>query len=282
MNSLNTPAEIVEANIKAGKKKAELPLIRMALLGILAGAIIALGGSASSVAAHNMENVGIARLLTAVVFPVGLMMIVLTGGELFTGNCMITMAVLDGQTTTMKKVRNLVIVYFANLVGALVIDLLVFASGQLNYSEGGLGAYSIKVAIGKMDMLFVEGVASGILCNILVCTAILMASAANDVTGKIWAMFFPIFAFVIGGFEHSIANMFYIPIGMFAASNPAYVAKAAELYGITEQQCSQMTIGQSLHNFVPVTIGNIIGGVFFVSVMYYLVHRKQWDKTSEI
>lgn len=277
MKQIQTPAEIIEANIESGKGKAELPVIRMILLGLMAGGIIALGGSASSVAAHDIGSVGVARLLTALVFPVGLMMIVLAGGELFTGNCMITMAVLDGQTTLRKKIRNLVVVYISNFIGAIVIDLLVFASGQLDYSNGGLGAYSIQVALGKIDITFIEGIASGILCNILVCTAILMASAAVEVAGKIWAIFFPIFAFVIAGFEHSIANMFYIPIGIMAATNPAYVAKAEELYGITAEQAAGITMGQSLHNFVPVTIGNIIGGVFFVSVTYYLVHRKKWD-----
>lgn len=277
LKQIQTPAEIIVANIESGKGKAELPMIRMILLGLMAGGIIALGGSASSVAAHDIGSVGVARLLTAVVFPVGLMMIVLAGGELFTGNCMITMAVLDGKTTLRKKIRNLAVVYVSNFVGALVIDVLVFASGQLNYSDGGLGAYSIKVALGKIDMTFVEGIASGILCNILVCTAILMASAAVEVAGKIWAIFFPIFAFVIAGFEHSIANMFYIPIGMMAATNPVYTAKAQELYGISAEQAAGITIGQSLHNFVPVTIGNIIGGVFFVSITYYLVHRKKWD-----
>lgn len=277
MKQIQTPAEIIEANIESGKGKAELPVIRMILLGLMAGGIIALGGSASSVAAHDIGSVGVARLLTALVFPVGLMMIVLAGGELFTGNCMITMAVLDGQTTLNKKIRNLVVVYISNFIGAFVIDLLVFASGQLDYSNGGLGAYSIQVALGKIDITFIEGIASGILCNILVCTAILMASAAVEVAGKIWAIFFPIFAFVIAGFEHSIANMFYIPIGIMAATNPAYVAKAEELYGITAEQAAGITMGQSLHNFVPVTIGNIIGGVFFVSVTYYLVHRKKWD-----
>lgn len=276
MKQIQTPAEIIEANIESGKGKAELPVIRMILLGLMAGGIIALGGSASSVAAHDIGSVGVARLLTAVVFPVGLMMIVLAGGELFTGNCMITMAVLDGRTTLNKKIRNLVVVYISNFIGAFVIDLLVFASGQLDYSNGGLGAYSIQVALGKIDITFIEGIASGILCNILVCTAILMASAAVEVAGKIWAIFFPIFAFVIAGFEHSIANMFYIPIGIMAATNPAYVAKAEELYGITAEQAAGITMGQSLHNFVPVTIGNIIGGVFFVSVTYYLVHRKKW------
>lgn len=277
IKQIQTPAEIIVANIESGKGKAELPIIKMILLGLMAGGIIALGGSASSVAAHDIGSVGVARLLTAVVFPVGLMMIVLAGGELFTGNCMITMAVLDGKTTLRKKIRNLAVVYVSNFVGALVIDVLVFASGQLNYSDGGLGAYSIKVALGKIDMTFVEGIASGILCNILVCTAILMASAAVEVAGKIWAIFFPIFAFVIAGFEHSIANMFYIPIGMMAATNPVYTAKAQELYGISAEQAAGITIGQSLHNFVPVTIGNIIGGVFFVSITYYLVHRKKWD-----
>ena len=188
------------------------------------------------------------------------------------------MAVLDKKTSIGKMITNLVVVYCSNLAGALIIDCLVFFSGELNYSGGGLGAYTIKVALAKVAISPLAAVTSGILCNMLVCLAILMAGAAKDVAGKILAVFFPIWAFVIGGFEHCVANMFYIPAGILAASKPEYVAKAEELYGITAQQCAGLTAVNSLNNFIPVTIGNIIGGAVFIGVMYYFIYIHQGEK----
>lgn len=276
----NTPSEVIEGNINAGVGKATLPIGKMILLGIMAGAFIALGGATSSTAVHSISDVGLARTLAGAIFPVGLMMIVFVGGELFTGNCLITMAVLDRKATVGQLLRNLIVVYFSNLVGALIIDFLVFYSGNLDYSGGLLGAYTIKVAIAKANITPVKAVTSGILCNMLVCLAILMAGAAKDVAGKIWAIFFPIWAFVVGGFEHCAANMFYIPAGILAAGNPAYVAKAEEAYGITAAQCENLTVLKSLNNFIPVTIGNIIGGAVCIGVMYFFIFRKDWNKKA--
>lgn len=276
-NHFNSPQEVIQGNINAGVVKTERKLGQLILMGIMAGAFIALGGASSNVAVHGIADVGLSRTLAGVIFPVGLMLIVLVGGELFTGNCLISMAVLNKKTTIGKMLANLVIVYCSNLVGALIIDYLVFYSGQLNYSGGGLGAYTIKVAAAKVAISPLTGIASGILCNMLVCLAILMAGAARDVVGKILAIFFPICAFVVGGYEHCVANMFYIPAGILAASNPAYVAKAEELYGITMQQCQELTAAASLRNFIPVTIGNMIGGALFIGVMYYFIfiHKKE-------
>lgn len=279
-NNFNSPDQVILGNIKTGVVKAERSIPQMILLGIMAGAFIALGGATSNVAVHGIKDVGLSRALAGAVFPVGLMLIVFVGGELFTGNCLISMAVLDKKTSIGKMIRNLVIVYFSNLLGALIIDYLIFFSGELNYSGGGLGAYTIKVAIAKINISPVAGVTSGILCNMLVCLAILAAGAAKDITGKVWAIFFPIWAFVIGGFEHCVANMFYIPAGMLAASNPDYVAKAEELYGITAEQCASLTVAGSLNNFIPVTIGNIIGGAVFIGLMYFLIVVKTGKKAQ--
>lgn len=277
-NHFNSPAEVIRGNISGGVAKAERPLVQMILLGIMAGAFIALGGSTSNVAVHGIADVGLSRTLAGAIFPVGLMLIVFVGGELFTGNCLISMAVLDKKTTLIKMIKNLIVVYFSNLTGALIVDTLVFYSGQFNYSGGGLGAYTIKVAVGKVGIDPAAAVASGILCNMLVCLAILMAGAAKDIVGKVWAIFFPIWAFVIGGFEHCIANMYYIPAGIMAASNPDYVAKAQELYGISAQQCENLTAAASLANFIPVTIGNIIGGALFIGAMYFFIFIYKKEK----
>jgi formate/nitrite transporter len=273
----NTPKEIIEANMAGAVTKGNLKLSKMIALGIMAGMFIALGGAISNTAVHGIDNVGLARTLAGVIFPVGLLMIVLVGGELFTGNCLMIMSVIDKRITVTQLLRNLVVVYFSNLLGSLIIDFLVFYSGNLDYSNGGLGAYTIKVALGKATISPAKAIMSGILCNFLVCIAILMGAAAKDVTGKILATWFPIFAFVIGGFEHIVANMFYIPAGMLAATNSGYVAKAEELYGITAEQISQLNLKGLLNNFVPVTIGNILGGMIFIGCMLYFINV-QCDK----
>lgn len=280
-NSINSPAEAIEANINGGVVKANLPLGKMILLGILAGAFIAIGGASSNVAVHSLGDVGLARTLAGAIFPVGLMMIVLVGGELFTGNCLLFMGVLDKKVTWLQMARNLVVVYLSNLVGSLIIDALVFYSGQYDYTSGLLGAYTIKGALAKATISPLKGFTSGIMCNILVCVAILAAAAAKDATGKIWAIFFPILAFVASGYEHCVANMYYIPAGMFAASNPAYVAKAEEVYGITAAQCEALSVGGLVNNLIPVTLGNIVGGSLFLGLLCYCIYRINWNKKAK-
>ncbi|MBO5373542.1 MAG: formate/nitrite transporter family protein [Lachnospiraceae bacterium] len=277
-NSFYTPAEVVELNMKGSENKANLPLRKMILLGIMAGMFIALGGATSNTAVHNIENVGLARALAGAIFPVGLMMIVFVGGELFTGNCLIIMDVFAKRVSLAKMLRNLAVVYLSNLVGALFVDILIFYSGNLKYTDCLLGAYTIKVAIGKIAVTPVSAITSGILCNVLVCIAILMAAAAKDIVGKIWAIFFPIWAFVIGGFEHCVANMFYIPMGMLAAKNADYAAKAQEVYGITAEQLASLNIIDSLANFIPVTIGNMLGGMLVVGGLCFKIYKGSHQK----
>lgn len=279
-NSFYTPSEVIKSNIKSAVAKANLPLAKMILLGMMAGAFIAFGGAASSVAAHGVADVGLARSIAGAIFPVGLMLVVFTGSELFTGNSLMIMAVIDKKITLLKMIRNLVVVYFANFIGALIIDVLVFLSGQFDFSGGGLGAYTIKVALAKTSIAPVTAVISGILCNILVCLAIVLAGTAKDSIGRIFGIFFPIAAFVVCGFEHCVANMFYIPAGMLAATNTAYVQKAQELYEITAQQCSSLTHFAGTESLLFVTIGNIIGGVLFVGVVLYMAHIKLSGKKS--
>lgn len=276
MTSMKKPAEVIDSSIKSCEEKARLHIGKMILLGVMAGAFIALGGAASSTAMHSMENVGLGRMMAGMIFPVGLMIIVFVGGELFTGNCLIVLDVLDKRVSVKRLIYGLGVVYLSNLAGALLIDGLLYFSGNLDFSDGLLGAFAIKVAVGKVAMTPVKGITSGIICNIFVCSAILMATAARDITGKVWAIFFPIFAFVVGGFEHCVANMYYIPIGIMAAHNERYAAMAQEVYGITGAQLESLTVLNSLGNFIPVTLGNIIGGMLFVGVPCYLVYKKHW------
>lgn len=275
-NNFNVPAEIFELNMKAGEGKVKLPLLKCILLGIMAGAFIAFGGATSSAAVHNIANQGLAKALAGCIFPVGLMMIVFVGGELFTGDCLMIAGVVDKRFSAGAMIKTLVVVWLSNLAGALLVSTLVYFSGLLDYSNGALGAYTIKVAYGKTTIEPLRAVCSGILCNILVCVAVLMATAAKDIVGKVWAIFFPIWAFVVGGWEHCVANMFYIPAGMLASCNPDYVAKAEELYGISaESILSCVNIGGFIQNQIPVTIGNILGGMIFVALPLYAIHKSK-------
>lgn len=267
------PQQIVSANIAAAKGKTELSLFRMILLGIFAGMFIACGASASSVAMHAISNVGVARLVAGCVFPVGLMMIVFVGGELFTGDCLMIMGCLHGKYPVLSMVKVLVVVFFSNFIGSALFAAMVNASTQYNYTSCLLGAFTIKVAMGKLSLSFGAAFVSGILCNIFVCIAVLMAAAAKDIAGKVWAIFFPIMAFVVSGYEHCVANMYYIPAGIFAAANDSYVQAAVDAYGYSAAQLEQLTWSNMfLNNLLPVTLGNIVGGMVFVGLPLYLIH----------
>ncbi len=271
-----TPSQVIEQNIEASLTKNRMSVLKVIILGIMAGAFIALGAQAANVAMHNISNTGIARTVAGVIFPVGLMMIVFVGGELFTGDCMLSMAVFDKKLSCLNMIKILFLVYISNFLGAALIAFLVSQSGQLDYSSGALGAFTIKVALGKVNIDFLTALVSGILCNILVCAAVLMAASATDIAGKVLAIFFPIFAFVVSGFEHCVANMYYIPAGIFAALNPDYVQKASELYSITEQSIANLNwITFAVNNLLPVTIGNIIGGSICVGALCYTVYKSK-------
>ena len=273
-SAISTPPQIVAANMNAAASKTRLSLLRMILLGILAGMFIAGGASASSVAMHAISNVGLARLVAGSIFPVGLMMIVLVGGELFTGDCLMIMGCVHGKFSAKSMIKVLVVVYLSNFVGSVLFAELVNLSGQYNYTNGLLGAFTIKVALGKVNMSFGAAFASGILCNIFVCMAVLMAAAAKDIAGKIWAIFFPILAFIVSGYEHCVANMYYISAGIFAKANSTYASAAMESYGYTTLQLDSLNWANFVvKNLIPVTLGNIVGGMVFVGLPLYLIHQ---------
>ena len=275
-SAISTPPQIVAANMNAAKGKTELPLLRLILLGIFAGMFIAGGASASSLAMHAISNVGLARFVAGAIFPVGLMMIVFVGGELFTGDCLMIMGCVHGKFPAGKMLKVLVVVYLSNLLGSVLFAELVNLSGQYNYSGGLLGAFTIKVAMGKVSMSFAQAFASGLLCNIFVCMAVLMAMAAKDIAGKVWAIFFPILAFIVSGYEHCVANMYYIPAGIFAKANAAYAAIAMESYGYTAAQLESLNwVNFALKNLIPVTLGNIVGGMVFVGLPLYFIHAQK-------
>ena len=267
---IHSPKEIIDINMSSAVNKANLRLRKMIVMGILAGMFIALGGVSSQTASHAITNVSLAKMAAGTVFPIGLLMIVLVGGELFTGNCLMIMATLDKQIRVRRFIRNLFVVFFSNVVGALIIALLVFFSGNLDLSGGALGGYTISVAVEKVSHTTIRGITSGFLCNLFVCMAVLKGAAAKEVAGKIQATWFPIFAFVICGFEHIVANMYFIPIRLLAKTNPLYVQQAEAVYNVTAEKLATLTVSNILSNFIPVTIGNVLGGLFIGLMLYFV------------
>lgn len=261
-----SPQEITDYTIEAGVKKVNRNVLIVFVMAIMAGVYIALGGFASSVAAHDIANKGLGKLVTGAVFPIGLMFVVINGADLFTGNCLIVMSTLDKKTSWTGFIKNLCIVLAGNFVGALLIAFLVANSGLLSMSDGRFGAYVMKTAAGKCNLGFTEALSLAIICNIYVCAGIWMIYAAKDIPGKILAGFFSIFAFAISGAEHIVANMYYIPTAIFAKSD-AFL----ELAHTTGDQ---ITWGKFLvNNALPVVLGNILGGVF-IGGMYFLIYKR--------
>lgn len=267
-----TMDEIADYTIKTGIKKVSKTTLQQFLLAILAGIFVAMGAIASNTAIHDIHNVGLAKVLAGVIFPVGLFMVVIAGADLFTGNCLISLSVFEKKVRFMKMMRNLVIVYVGNMVGAITLAAMEAYSGMFDLTNGGLGGLHIKYAVHKTGLPFGKALILGIMCNIIVCVAIWMMYAAKDIAGKVLAGFFPIFAFVISGYEHSVANMYYIPAGLFAKSNELYV----EASHMTEEALTGLTWKTFfINNLVPVTLGNFIGGAIVVAGIYWLIVKKK-------
>lgn len=264
------PNEITDYTIAGGEAKVNRTNLVVFLMAIMAGIYISLGAIASSTAAHAILDKGVAKLVTGAVFPVGLMFVVLNGADLFTGNCLISMACFDKRVKYTQFFKNLAIVLAGNFVGALGMAFLQANSGLFTMSDGKFAAYVFKTAISKSNLPFSEALILAIICNIFVCAGILMMYSAKDVTGKILAGFFSIFAFAISGSEHIVANMYYVPAALFAKMNPELV----ELSGVAAEKLDTLTWGNFfINNAVPVVIGNLIGGVF-IGAMYYLIYKK--------
>lgn len=255
-----------------GKRKAALPLPRLFLLGVLAGFWIGLGALASLTASHAVTNAGLARLISGLLFPCGLFLVILTGAELFTGNCLLTLSWLDKQITLFPMLRNLFVSYCGNFCGSLLLAWLCTAAGLPGFSEGALAMSILRCAAGKCALSFFPALLLGILCNVLVCAAVLLAGCGKTLTEKALGAFVPVFVFVLCGFEHCVANMFYIPLGLLTLQAPAYASMALSrgilVAGLTVK-------GFLLNHLLPVTLGNLIGGAGFASLLRYCLRETQ-------
>jgi formate/nitrite transporter len=265
------PGEIAEAVCSAYGGKIKTPLGKIFVLALLAGAYVGFGGYlfivVTSDAAKYVGN-GLSAFIGGTVFSLGLILIVLGGGELFTGNGLLTLTCLAGKVRLIEVLKNWGIVYAGNLLGSLLLVGLVFASGSYLANDGAIAVRAIQVANTKVSLDFIDALIKGILCNWLVCLAIWISSSTEDTTGKILAIIPPISAFVAMSLEHSVANMFLIPLGIIASGDTSLVAKA----GI---DAANLSISGFVWNLLPVTIGNIIGGAFFVATAYWYVYLRK-------
>lgn len=269
------PKEIVTATIETGIKKVKTKPLNQFILGILAGAFIAFASEGSNMAAFNLfakpETYGLGKALAGVVFATGLMLVIIAGGELFTGNTLITIGVLEKKIKLKDMLSNWFFVYLGNFVGALFIAYMMNMSGLFNSGDNMLGGITLKIAAYKTHLTFSQAFYLGIMCNWLVCIAVWMSYGAKDIIGKCFAIFFPISLFITSGFEHSIANMYYIPAGILAKSNASWV----EASGLTAEKLAHLNWSTFItKNLVPVTIGNIVGGVILVAGVYWFTYYK--------
>jgi formate transporter FocA len=271
-----------------GVNKVNLGPFRMLALAVLAGAFIALGAvfmTTVTAGASGVLPYGIARLLGGVAFCLGLILVVVAGAELFTGNNLIVMAWASRKVTTGKLLRNWIIVYVGNFVGAVLTAYGVYLSGQYAFGQGAVGLQALTIANAKVGLGFTQAVVLGVFCNALVCLAVWLCMSARTTTDRILSILFPISAFVAAGFEHSIANMYFIPVALFI-KNGAPEAFWANI-DKTAADFSNVTWGNFfVANLLPVTIGNIIGGVLMVGLVYWFIYlRPSWtghkDTTEE-
>jgi len=268
------PDEIAHAMIAIGKAKANLSISRMILLGILAGAFIGFGSELAIMVTYDMPKylgVGFTKFMFGSVFSVGLMLVIIAGAELFTGNNLILIGVLNCEGDLGKMFKSWFWVYVANFLGSLLLVWIMFETGLWKTGNFAVGAEALAIAHGKVNLAWWEAFARGIGCNWLVCLAVWIAISSKDITGKIFGIYFPIMAFVASGFEHCVANMYFIPMGLLLKEDTTVVATAG-----LDGKLSNLTLQRFfVNNLIPVTLGNIIGGSLCVATIYWIVYLRK-------
>ena len=278
------PPEMAARAETLGVRKAEMPFLKMFMLSVLAGAFISLGAMfATTIGAGTMAVTsadgavafsinlpyGITRLLMGLVFSLGLILVVVGGAELFTGNNLIVMAWANGKVTGSALLRNWLIVYVGNFVGALGTVILMFLTRQYTFGANAVGVTALRIGVAKVDLTLFQAIALGILCNGLVCLAVWLSYSARSTTDRILAVLFPITAFVAAGFEHSIANMYFIPYALMIKNfDPGFIATVGSNVSKLDLLTWQAFF---FKNLLPVTIGNIIGGTVLVAALYWAI-----------
>lgn len=254
--------------------KARTGFSRLFILGFLAGVYVGFGGEVATVVGQESANIlgsGLMRMISGGVFTVALILIIIAGGELFTGNTLILLSVLERRTTPELLFRNWVIVFFSNFLGAAFIVTILYLTNLWTQSNFFGAISGLQIAVYKVNLTFIEAFTRGVLANWLVCLAIWMSVASRQVIGKVVAVFFPIMAFAASGYEHCIANMFFVTKGLFLRNIPEVVAAS----GINSSELTNLTFsGFVFYNLIPVTLGNILGAIIFVVLLYWFVFLK--------
>ena len=246
--------------------KANLPLLSQVALGVLAGGFIGLGAMFFTLVVSDASlSFAVARVLGGVAFSLGLILVVVAGAELFTGNNLLVMATVAGRIPASKFLQNLVVIYFANFVGAVGLAALVALSGHAEMGNSAVGKTALSIAAAKCALPFGEAFFKGVLCNVLVCLSVWLAMAGRTVTDKVLAIVFPIAAFVACGFEHSVANMYFIPLGRFLREQ-AVASGATHLDALNWLGLAR--------NLLPVTLGNLVGGAGMVGLVHWVIYRR--------
>ncbi len=263
------PKEIALKVETVGVAKAHMATLPLLMLGLLAGAFIGLGGLFFVIVKSDASlSFAISQLLGGLVFCLGLILVVIAGAELFTGNNLLAMAWADGQISSREVLRNWVLVCAANLVGTTGLALMVYLSGHTHANGGAIGTTVLKIALAKQNLVWHEAFFKGVLCNVLVCMAVWMAMAGRSVMDKVMAIVFPISAFVAAGFEHSIANMYFMQLALIIQyMEPATAMNVIGMAG------NSLTVSGMLGNLGPVILGNLVGGSIFVGLVYHLIYR---------
>lgn len=258
-----SPKEIAAKVESVGIIKARLPLPSMIMLGLLAGGFIGLGAMFYTVVVSDPDlGFSASRVVGGLTFSLGLILVIVAGAELFTGNNLLVMTWVANRISSADLAKNLTIVYASNFLGAIGLAGLIWLSRTWEMNDSRVGLTAIKIAATKTAMPFAEAFFKGILCNILVCLAVWLAMAGHSVTDKILAIVFPITAFVAAGFEHCVANMYFIPLGLLLREHyESETFETLNLSGLAE-------------NLIPVTLGNIVGGAVFVGLVYYIIYRR--------
>lgn len=271
--SYKGPSEVVKDLTAIGMRKSNLSTTNTLILSVLAGIYIAVAGQAMIMVTFDTGSIGagLTRFVAGTVFSLGLILVILGGAELFTGNTLMSVCCFTGIMKAKMMLRNWSLVYFGNFVGSILIVLLVYYSGVWQTGDNAVGKYALKIAISKVQLDFWTALLRGIGANWLVCVAVWLALSGSSTMDKVLGIYFPIVAFIILGFEHSIANMYFLPMGIFLKQSLAQPGMA------------DLTISSAVfNNLIPVTIGNVIGGVFFVALPYWFVYMRNRDETISI
>ncbi len=270
------PVEMAKKAEDVGLKKANLDFWTLFALSVLAGAFIALGAVFATTISTGGSALpyGVNKALTGLAFCLGLILVIVGGAELFTGNSLIIMGFMSGKIPLWKLLRNWGIVYLGNLVGSVVTAVGMFLSKQYTFGGGSVGLNILNIAEGKTSLEFLQAIVLGVICNMLVCLAVWLTFSAGTTTDKVLAIIFPITAFVAAGTEHSVANMYFIPLGLLVKFFGG--AEFFESIGKTALDFPNLTMGNFLvDNLLPVTIGNIIGGAVMVGLIYWFIFLRK-------